>query len=345
MILGTERKLTKGERESELAALAVGGDDEALGVLLLQYYPMMCRMGFGYSRLTGRFEPEDLANECFAILMRRRLAAFDKTKASFGTWIHLHIRSIIGHLVQETNSAGKSKLNRAVVFSQVCGDDQSGLEGLFAQRAVEDVCLTASIDQLCCRLEPRRARVLKMLSDGHTLEEISVEFGITRSRVKQLKVSAIEELREVYAGCESVDDLPEIPIKKEVNLMYENGQAGSQGVSIATMIATISTDDGLRKLDQEIEEYKSKLERLVMLRKALSKGPKIPKVPKSNTAAVTSGTMESKVEQVISDIRKNGPAKVAAVAARCGLSPIGVGRAISASDKLGKNDREEVVLV
>lgn len=213
MILST-KKLTKAEREADLAERAVAGDDEALGALLLQYYPMMCRMSFGYAKTGDRQDAEDLANECFAVLMRRRLTAFDKTKASFCTWIHRHIRAIVAKAAVETYSVGKMKLNRAIVFSQAGEESRDEMEMLIEQR--QDIFLTASIEQLCCRLEPRRARVLKMIADGHTLADVAAELGITRQRAQQLKVSAIEELREVYAGCESVEDLPEIPMKKVV---------------------------------------------------------------------------------------------------------------------------------
>lgn len=327
----------KAEREAAMAEKAAAGDKEALGSLLLQYYPMMVRLAYGYAKNNKELDPLELANECFAVLMHRRLLAFDRTKASFCTWIHQHIRSVLLKSATGPASPGKRKVSKAVPFSQLSKDESISFEGLIEGRE-HDVCLAASIDQLCMRLDSRRAKVLKMVADGSTLESIGAELGISKQRVQHLKIDAIKELQEVYSGCESIEDMPEIPDVRQGEQMSENGKAtGSNGITIATMIDSLATDEGLRQLDVEIEETKRKYDRLVALRKAMAKTTKKDVVDFGDYR-------HPDVEMIVKDVTENGPSTPTAIAARLGMASIGVGRAVAASPRLTKNGYGKVIL-
>lgn len=332
----------KARCEADLAERAQQGDTEASGELLMKYYPLMHSIAIKYAAKTSRFESDDLANQCFAVLMHRGMKAFDRTKASFCTWIHFHVRSIIAHTIKETNSKGKALISSAKVFSEISDTDSRDVSSRIPAKEV-DVCLTASIEQMCMRLEDRRANVLRMRAKGSTLQEVADYIGISKERARQLELDAIQELQEVYAGCESPEDMPDIVEIKNRRLSVQEGHAGNGAatMTIAKMIETITTDEGLRRLDQEIESTEGHLARLKSLRKAFSKSdPKVASVRK-----VVSKLDETKEQAIVYDIKKHGSSMPGEIAERTGLTPIGVGKTVAVSSRLSKDGYGKVVLV
>ena len=78
--------------------------------------------------------------------------------------------------------------------------------------AIEDTSMTAPVDEVSQKvlrahieeamtiLNPRERTILEMrygLQDGHfhTLDEVSVEFKLTRERIRQIEVKALRKLR------------------------------------------------------------------------------------------------------------------------------------------------------
>jgi len=57
------------------------------------------------------------------------------------------------------------------------------------------------IDEPRARLTPREEKIMKMrfgLEDGseHTLEEVGLEFALTRERIRQIEAKALRKLRQ-----------------------------------------------------------------------------------------------------------------------------------------------------
>jgi RNA polymerase sigma factor (sigma-70 family) len=60
-------------------------------------------------------------------------------------------------------------------------------------------------------LSPRQIKVLKMrfgigMSSEHTLEEVGRQFDVTRERIKQIELRALEKLREIHPELISLHD-------------------------------------------------------------------------------------------------------------------------------------------
>lgn len=330
----------KARREAELAEKAKDGDASACGELVMMYYPLINSIALKQSPKTSRFEVEDLVNQCIVILMHRSMRAFDRKKASFCTWIHFQIRSAIAQVIRETNSVGKAKIKSAEVFSQI-GNDRGEMLASQIPARPENVCLARSIDQMCMRLDGKRSSVLRMRAKGLTLQQVADHMGISKERARQLERDAINELKEVYAGCESPDDMPDIVEAKDRSLIMQETYAGngSTAMTIASMIETIATDEGLDKLDQEIATTEKRLAKLKSLRRAFGK-------PAPKGEAKNLGVPDPQKEKaIIGDIKKHGSSLPGAIAARTGLTPIGVGRTVASSSHLSKDKLGKVVLV
>jgi len=199
----------KANCEDQLAARAQAGDTDACSRLLLKYRKAMYRCAFKYAN--HRIDADDLVHECFMRLLRLKFRAFDPERATFSTWIHIHIRGVIQKVAQETGSRRRRHVLSACTFSQMGksseGDFADTLESKYSDR---DRMHAESINQLCARLEPRRATVIKMRSQGFSLREISRHLEVSPERARQIEASAISELQKVCAGCGSVQDLPEV---------------------------------------------------------------------------------------------------------------------------------------
>ncbi len=88
------------------------------------------------------------------------------------------------------------------------GEEGNSTLGEFMQdgeaRAVSDITLDSAlreeIEEALNTLTPREARILKLrfgLQDGHTytLREVGEKFGLTRERIRQIEVEALQRLR------------------------------------------------------------------------------------------------------------------------------------------------------
>ncbi|MGQ9681354.1 MAG: sigma-70 family RNA polymerase sigma factor [Anaerolineae bacterium] len=100
------------------------------------------------------------------------------------------------------------------------GNEQEGCLGDFVEDSTAQVpseatwtlLLKQQIQDLCASLTPREDRILQMrygLRDGHsyTLDEVGTRFGLTRERIRQIEVQALNKLRLARRSNKLVDYL------------------------------------------------------------------------------------------------------------------------------------------
>ena len=65
---------------------------------------------------------------------------------------------------------------------------------------IEDLDKRMIIDKLLSSLSPRQSKVLKMrfgidMNTDHTLEEVGLQFSVTRERIRQIEAKALRKLK------------------------------------------------------------------------------------------------------------------------------------------------------
>lgn len=103
-------------------------------------------------------------------------------------------------------------------------------------------------------------------------------------------------------------------------------------------LATLTDPSALEKLDEQIAEITSQLERLKTLRKALG-GPSTSK--RTNRKFKVDPDLE---RLVVSHIGTNGPARASDIGAALGHDKVVIGRLVASSDKLAKSATGEIIL-
>ena len=81
------------------------------------------------------------------------------------------------------------------------GDFIEDIKTISPDRMAALELLKDHIKDILKELSPREQKILEMrfgLVDGvaHTLEEVGLEFGVTRERIRQIEAKAIERIRE-----------------------------------------------------------------------------------------------------------------------------------------------------
>ncbi len=109
------------------------------------------------------------------------------------------IRHII-KISQETVSLETSVGNDDNDDSKL-GDFLEDLKTITPSKAASLELLRDHIQEIIADLTPREQKILKMrfgLEDGvaHTLEEVGLEFGVTRERIRQIEAKALERIEE-----------------------------------------------------------------------------------------------------------------------------------------------------
>jgi RNA polymerase sigma factor (sigma-70 family) len=187
-------KATKAQYEADLAELAKAGDSSACSELLQRYDKTMWSVARKMIRKTKRHEIDDLVQECYAILMYRRMNAFDRTKSTFCTWIHWQIFGAISKIINNTTSESKRRLEFAGQFSQYPGE----VEVDFVDDRGGDTFARDVLYEICERLEhPQQSYVIRKMADGYMLKDIAPMLGVSPSRVQQIKNNAFEQSREL----------------------------------------------------------------------------------------------------------------------------------------------------
>jgi RNA polymerase primary sigma factor len=80
------------------------------------------------------------------------------------------------------------------------GDFIEDMESLSPTQMASRNLLKVHLNEILEDLNSREQKILKMrfgLEDGitHTLEEVGAEFGVTRERIRQIEVKALEKIR------------------------------------------------------------------------------------------------------------------------------------------------------
>lgn len=222
--------LKPDEEERLIRAWKLGGDVSARDRIVHAYARLCYRIAAGYSSNPDHIE--DLAQEgVFGIL--RALDKFDPGKGvKFSTysrfWVHNFIAARASQVVSVISVPSRAFIDArmgrippgrndhavAAVQPFVALDSPAGEEGgeslmdrmacprpnpeEAASAATAQKAYSAAIKAAMETLAPRERAVIeaRRLSDPpRTLEEISVEFGVTRERVRQIEVAALQKLR------------------------------------------------------------------------------------------------------------------------------------------------------
>ena len=108
-----------------------------------------------------------------------------------------HIRKIAQKAVSLETPVGEDKDKQDSVLAEFIRDDKTIAPNTEASRKF----LKDRLKEISLELTPRELKILAMrfgLDDGvmRTLEEIGEEFGVTRERIRQIQVKALEKLRK-----------------------------------------------------------------------------------------------------------------------------------------------------
>lgn len=91
--------------------------------------------------------------------------------------------------------------NAALSLDAVLGDSRSSLHELVADSHHPDASMLAERNEVwtaVAQLPERMQLILKMrYVEGHTLEDVGKEFGLTRARIKQLQEEALQKVRVI----------------------------------------------------------------------------------------------------------------------------------------------------
>jgi RNA polymerase primary sigma factor len=106
-----------------------------------------------------------------------------------------HIRKISQETVSLETSVGDSD------DDSVLGDFIEDTESLSPTQTASRNLLREHLQEILDDLNDREQKILQMrfgLEDGitHTLEEVGAEFNVTRERIRQIEVKALEKIRE-----------------------------------------------------------------------------------------------------------------------------------------------------
>ena len=102
---------------------------------------------------------------------------------------------------QETVSIDASVNDDADEADSTLGDFIVDEDTTMPQEVAGRQLLKEYVQEILKDLEPREQKILRMrfgLEDGvqHTLEEVGMEFGVTRERIRQIEAKALERIKE-----------------------------------------------------------------------------------------------------------------------------------------------------
>lgn len=202
------------EEERELGRRIRAGSAEAVNELATRNLRFVVAMARRY-RDRG-VSVADLVNEGNVGLLRAARRYDERRGVRFVTYAAWWVRQSIlealrrqGELVPAPRSAGTRRRRRAYVFLDAASPDGGrravldrlgDARGASADRKAEEGALRELIERCMATLPEREARVLRRYYglDGAPaagLQELSLEMGVSRGRVRQLRDQALQRLR------------------------------------------------------------------------------------------------------------------------------------------------------
>jgi RNA polymerase sigma-32 factor len=204
-------------------------DERAMHSMVRAHEPLARSITKRYNKFVGAILPEDLHSEAYIGLLEAAKRFDPDLGIRFSTYAQHWIRAAItDHIfkvstIVRSPSHGKGKLafwrgEKTIAVSmesRIAGEDndltlgdtfvsEGPLPDELAEESIDGQRLTEEIRRALSRLKDRereiiRARYLK--EDSETLAVVAERFGISRERVRQIEVVALNRLRK-YMGVE-----------------------------------------------------------------------------------------------------------------------------------------------
>ena len=181
-----------GGSESELIALAAGGDRAAFHTLVERHRPLVYRVAFQFAG--NHHDADDIAQEVF-IKVYQSLGRF-RQDAQFSSWLYrIAMNACIDHRRRQSPHLAHREMDDPDLALDSAADAQPGPEDC-AAGAELGVALQAAVDQL-----PPRQRLIFVMRhhEGLKLHEIAEALGLQDGTVKRQLHSAVHRLRRVLA--------------------------------------------------------------------------------------------------------------------------------------------------
>ena len=168
-----------------------------------RYIPLVRKMAYRLAESTRfRAEPEELASDGFFGLWSA-IDAFEPSRGLlFSTYASKRIRGAMLDAIRERDWMPRRARQRGDECKQLHASQlRNGTKQHYLELAAKPATNTEEFEHLIRGLRREDRRVLRMyFVDGLRGVEISRAIGLSAGRISQMKISAINELRELLAG-------------------------------------------------------------------------------------------------------------------------------------------------
>lgn len=198
--------------EAALIRRAKEGDRDAMGELVHRH----AGLRYGLAKLAGfrGHDAEDIASET-AIVMMAAVASFDPARrVKFGTyatnlarWRMRDMGKALRLIPLPRSSTRQPASERTRTRAEAATRGIRSLSGVFGRLLAGE---SDTFAEVCRREDAERARgllallterermVIRRRMDGETLDEIKVDLGVSRERVRQIEAAAMDRMRRAY---------------------------------------------------------------------------------------------------------------------------------------------------